>query len=94
MPQFIRLMKDKLNNNVILILLPFLFVTILAGCGPTLAPVQPPAANQPPTACIDSITPNEAAEGEAVTFIGHGTDPQAGIASPVVAVLKQLAMDI
>ena len=36
--------------------------------------VTPSPANQPPTAFIDSITPNPAMSGETVTFTGHGTD--------------------
>jgi len=32
------------------------------------------AANQPPTAYIDSITPNPATQGQTVSFSGHGTD--------------------
>jgi hypothetical protein len=31
--------------------------------------------NHPPTAYIDSITPNPANQGETVSFSGHGTDP-------------------
>jgi parallel beta-helix repeat protein len=31
--------------------------------------------NHPPTAYIDSITPNPATQGETVSFSGHGTDP-------------------
>ncbi len=34
--------------------------------------------NNPPTAHIDSITPNPADEGVSVTFNGHGTDPDTG----------------
>ena len=36
--------------------------------------------NMPPVAVIDSILPNPAAAGHAVTFTGHGTDADGGIA--------------
>ncbi len=36
---------------------------------------NPDSNNQPPTAYIDSIDPNPANQGEPVTFIGHGDDP-------------------
>jgi hypothetical protein len=59
-------MKRKLSNNWIAVLLPVLLImaTAIAGC----------ALNQAPTAYIDSIAPDEAAQGEAVAFTGHGTD--------------------
>ena len=34
--------------------------------------------NNPPTAYIDSISPNPADQGQSVSFSGHGTDPDAG----------------
>jgi hypothetical protein len=34
-----------------------------------------PGANQPPTAAIDSITPDTPAAGAVISFTGHGTDP-------------------
>jgi len=59
-------MKRKLSNKRIAAFLSLLVImaTVIAGC----------ALNQPPTAYIDSIVPDEAAQGEAVTFTGHGTD--------------------
>jgi hypothetical protein len=59
-------MNRKLSNKGIAAFLPVLLVmaTVIAGC----------ALNQPPTAYIDSIVPDEAAQGEAVAFTGHGTD--------------------
>lgn len=41
--------------------------------------VNPISANQPPTAIIDSITPNPAVQGQTVTFTGHGTDPDGSV---------------
>ena len=38
-------------------------------------------ANTPPTAIIDSISPNPAAFGQSVTFTGHGTDSDGTIAT-------------
>jgi len=59
-------MKRKLSNKGIAALLSLLLIMAIAiaGC----------ALNQAPTAYIDSIVPGEAAQGEAVTFTGHGTD--------------------
>jgi len=59
-------MKKRLTNKGIAAFLPVLLImaTVIAGC----------ALNQAPTAYIDSIVPGEAAQGEAVTFTGHGTD--------------------
>jgi len=37
------------------------------------------SSNTAPTAAIDSITPSPAAEGESVTFTGHGTDAEGTI---------------
>ena len=34
--------------------------------------------NHPPTAYIDSLTPNPAEQGQAVSFSGHGADPDVG----------------
>jgi hypothetical protein len=34
--------------------------------------------DQPPTAYIDSISPNPANQGQAISFSGHGTDPDSG----------------
>lgn len=39
---------------------------------------HPLVENRPPTAHIDSITPNPATEEQAVTFSGHGNDPDGG----------------
>ena len=41
--------------------------------------VQPPTLNEPPTAYIDSISPNPASEGEIVYFEGHGYDSDGDI---------------
>ncbi|MFH1778908.1 MAG: beta-galactosidase [Candidatus Omnitrophota bacterium] len=38
-----------------------------------------PQPNQPPTATIDSITPNPANQGQAISFTGHGTDTDGSI---------------
>ncbi|ACB07477.1 PKD domain-containing protein [Candidatus Korarchaeum cryptofilum] len=38
------------------------------------------AENKPPTAYIDSISPNPAYEGQAIYFSGHGYDPDGSIA--------------
>src|SRR4030042_1670801 len=52
-------------------------LTFTAGCiyvpGDS-AVSRPSGGNQPPTAYIDSITPPSAAQGEQITFVGHGTD--------------------
>jgi len=49
---------------------PLLLVLILtAGCD-----VLPFGGNEPPVAYIDSISTSEAAAGEPVAFVGHGTD--------------------
>ncbi len=49
---------------------PLLLILILtAGCD-----VLPFGGNEPPVAYIDSISPSEAAAGETVAFVGHGTD--------------------
>ena len=37
------------------------------------------AGNEPPTAYIDSIVPNVSAEGEEITFLGHGNDSDGSI---------------
>ena len=34
---------------------------------------------EPPTAYLDSISPNPATEGDEVSFIGHGTDADGSI---------------
>jgi hypothetical protein len=46
-----------------------LILVLLPGCSLIRS-----GANQPPTAYIDGINPGEVAAGEAVRFIGHGTD--------------------
>ncbi|MBM4445773.1 MAG: hypothetical protein FJ023_00230 [Chloroflexi bacterium] len=51
-----------------------LVLTLAVGCLPALL-----AANQPPTAYIDSVSPANAALGETVTLIGHGVDPDGTI---------------
>jgi hypothetical protein len=43
--------------------------------------IKPKAENQVPTAYIDSISPNPALEGEAVSFTGHGIDDDGTIIS-------------
>ena len=35
--------------------------------------------NIPPTAYIDSITPNPATRGQTISFVGHGTDPDGSV---------------
>lgn len=35
--------------------------------------------NVPPTACIDSVTPNPATRGQTVSFVGHGTDSDGSV---------------
>jgi len=57
--------------KVIPIILLFLLIAPIACC--------PPAANQPPTAYIDSIVPSEATQGEEITFTGHGTDADGNV---------------
>ena len=59
-------MKRKLSNKEIAAFLPVLLIMaiVIPGC----------SLNQSPTAYIDSIVPGEVAQGEAVTFTGHGTD--------------------
>ena len=48
---------------------PLLLILILtAGCDFI------PGGNEPPIAYIDSISPSDAAAGETVAFVGHGTD--------------------
>jgi len=39
-----------------------------------------PPENKPPTAYIDSISPNPATVGQSVLFVGHGSDPDGSIA--------------
>lgn len=46
-----------------------LILILTAGCD-----VLPFGGNEPPVAYIDSISPSEAAAGETVAFVGHGTD--------------------
>jgi hypothetical protein len=43
-------------------------------CADAVKFVYAPDANNPPTAVIDSISPNPALPGQPVTFEGHGTD--------------------
>ncbi len=59
-------MKRKLTDKRIaaLLFLSLIMATVIAGC----------ALNQAPTAYIDSIVPDEVAQGEAVAFTGHGID--------------------
>ncbi|MEM2388529.1 MAG: Ig-like domain-containing protein, partial [Candidatus Thermoplasmatota archaeon] len=40
----------------------------------TIAYIPPPPSNNPPIAYIDSISPNPANYGQAVNFVGHGSD--------------------
>jgi PKD repeat protein len=62
-------------------------VTITAANGDTLSTCADAvkftlqSSNTPPVAVIDSITPNPATQGEAVTFTGHGTDADGTIAA-------------
>jgi PKD domain len=51
-----------------------LILVVTAGCL-----YKPPAANIPPTAYIDSVSPVNATCGQAVTFTGHGIDPDGTI---------------
>jgi hypothetical protein len=57
------------------LLLPLTMILLVAiGC------LTPATTNQPPTAYIDSVSPNtNVALGETVTFIGHGIDPDGTI---------------
>ena len=48
-------------------------------CADAVRFVHQGAANTPPVATIDSITPNLAHLGEMVTFVGHGQDPDGSI---------------
>ncbi len=52
------------------ILLVLCSLVILPGCSYIF-----PVPNQPPEAHISSISPEEVTEGETVTFVGYGTDP-------------------
>jgi PKD repeat protein len=60
-------------------------VTITAADGDTLSTCADAvkftliSSNTAPTATIDSITPSPAAEGQSVTFTGHGTDAEGTI---------------
>ena len=52
------------------LVLPILLILILVAACDHL----PFLGNEPPVAYIDSISPSEAAPGETIAFIGHGTD--------------------
>jgi len=60
-------------------------VTIVAANGSTVSTCADAVlfeyigGNSPPSASIDSITPNPAQPGQAVTFTGHGTDNEGAI---------------
>ncbi len=60
-------------------------VTITAAYGPTVSTCADAVlfeyvgGNSPPSASIDSITPNPAQPGQAVTFTGHGTDNEGAV---------------
>ncbi|MEW6053667.1 MAG: PKD domain-containing protein [Nitrospirota bacterium] len=62
-------------------------VTIIAANGSTVSTCAdavrfaPVSTNSPPTAYIDSITPNPANPGQTVSFSGHGTDSDGTIAA-------------
>ena len=56
-------MKRLVSGALVILVMSFL---LPLGCGK--------AANVPPAAYIDSISPSTATAGEAVTFNGHGTD--------------------
>src|SRR4030043_818735 len=49
-------------------------LTVAMSCLPTI-----PAYNQPPTAYIDVVSPANISLGEAVSFTGHGVDPDGSI---------------
>lgn len=51
------------------VLMVLFVLALLPGC--SYIPTQ---SNQPPRAYIDAITPSEVNQGEAVRFMGHGTD--------------------
>jgi hypothetical protein len=55
----------------ILVAIAMIAVVMFAG----VMPVSAAQVNQPPVACIDSIYPSPATEGNVVCFRGHGTDP-------------------
>lgn len=60
------------------LLFPMLVILMMtAGCLPT----PPSPANQPPAAYIDSVSPAQISPGEAVTFKGHGIDPDGSVAA-------------
>lgn len=52
----------------------FVVLTLAVGC----LPAPPPPPNEPPIAFIDSVSAARISPGEAVTFTGHGVDPDGG----------------
>ncbi|MFC2045193.1 hypothetical protein ACFLUH_00745 [Chloroflexota bacterium] len=70
-----------MKRNLILVLSALLLIPILisgcfSGIPSDITDVIPDTggSNQPPTAYIDLISPDEAAPGELISFTGHGTD--------------------
>ena len=59
-----------------LLFLIVVVLTVAMSCLPTI-----PAYSQPPTAYIDVVSPTNASLGEAVSFTGHGVDPDGSIAA-------------
>jgi len=59
-----------------LLFLIVMVLIVVVGCLPTI-----PAYNQQPTAYIDVVSPANASLGEAVSFTGHGVDPDGSIAA-------------
>ncbi len=47
---------------------------LLLACGCDIIGIDSPLENKPPDAYIDAISPEEAETGDAVSFLGHGTD--------------------
>ena len=60
-----------------LLILAIALALPLTGCSSFMP--SAPAANQPPIAYIDSISPDAASVGESVTFDGHGTDADGAV---------------
>jgi len=54
-------------------------VLVNSGDTATIALQIVPPSNQPPTAYIDSISPNPAQQGQSVSFSGHGNDPDGSV---------------
>jgi len=70
-----------MKRNLILVLSALLLIPILisgcfSGIPSDITDIIPDTgdSNQPPTAYIDLISPDEAAPGESISFTGHGTD--------------------